>query len=288
MSQMPTEKREMFSQEEWERVSAKLTVEMKSFVKSFVTPISMSQEHGSGVAWGSGSYMVDGGGLVWLLTADHVYTDVPEGGVLGHLPVDGDDYVRVLVTPLRAPQPVDAAAFLVPQIPNIPHPNHNRLLPINFFDKTFDVVEREVVFWSGFPGYFGDRDDLPLESRRKVSLFGQLASDSKPMLSQLPQDATLVTHKLFNPALHVAIHYPSEGRSAEDGKITPLPLAKGMSGSLLWDTKFVRTTLNNEKWSPEMARVCGIVWGVLEDPKVILVTKIEHVRSSELSAIFGD
>ena len=284
---MPTEKREMFSQEEWARVSAKLTIEMKSFVERFATPISMSQEQGSGVAWGSGSYMVDGGGLVWLLTADHVYTDIPEGGVLAHLPVDGGDYVKVLVTPLEAPQPVDAAAFLVPKITNVPHPDHNRLLPINFFDTTFDVVEREVVFWSGFPGYFGNRDDIALESRLKVTLFGQLTSDRYPMLSQLPQDGPPVTHELFNPALHVAVHYPSEGRNAEDGKIIPLPLAKGMSGSLLWDTKFVRAKLNKEEWHPEMARVCGIIWGVLDDPKVILVTKIEHVRS-KLSAIFGD
>lgn len=284
---MPSEKREMFSQEEWERVSAKLTIEMKSFVEPFATPISMSQEYGSGVAWGSGAYMIDGEGLAWLLTADHVYTDVPEGGVLAHLPVVGDEYVKVLVSPLRAPQPVDAAAFLVPPFPNIPHPDHNRLLPTNFFDKTFDVADREVLFWLGFPGYFGNRDDIPLESRLKVSRFGQLTSDSKPVLSQLPQNAPPLTHGVFDPALHVAIHYPSEGRSAEDGQAVPLPHAKGMSGSLLWDTKFVRAKLNKEEWRPEMARVCGIIWGVLDDPKVILVTKIEHVRS-ELSAIFGD
>lgn len=284
---MPTEKREMLSPEQWKRITKMLTVVMRSFAKRFATPISMSEEYGSGIAWGSGSYMVDDGGLVWLLTADHVYTDVPAGGVLAHLPIVDDEYVSVQTTPLRAPQPVDAAAFLVPPIPNIPYPDVNRLLPIQYFDKTFDVVEREVVFWSGFPGYYGNRDDPPMESRLKVSRFEQLSADSHSFISQIPQNTVPITHDVFDPAMHVAIHYPSEGRSADDGEIIPVPHAKGMSGSLLWDTKFVRAMLNNQEWNPEMARICGIIWGVLDDPKVILVTRIEHVRS-ELSAIFGD
>jgi hypothetical protein len=52
-----------------------------------------------------------------------------------------------------------------------------------------------------------------------------------------------------------------------------------MSGSALWDTKAVGSMKNGIQWRPELAKVCGDVWGgTPEKPLAIFATKIEHVR----------
>jgi hypothetical protein len=53
-----------------------------------------------------------------------------------------------------------------------------------------------------------------------------------------------------------------------------------MSGSLLWDTKFVANRRKGAPWSASDARVCGLVWAALDHPEIVIATKIEHVKSS--------
>ena len=74
------------NKEVWAQMCANVTQRMSQHVSNFVTPLSMSEAHGSGVAWGSGTY-IQGAKHVWVLTAGHVVWDVPAGGRLAHLPV---------------------------------------------------------------------------------------------------------------------------------------------------------------------------------------------------------
>lgn len=53
------------TREEWEYHCASVKDRMVAHVQQFLTPISMSEEFGSGVAWGSGGYMVADEGT-WL------------------------------------------------------------------------------------------------------------------------------------------------------------------------------------------------------------------------------
>src|SRR5207244_4091418 len=82
----------------------------------------------------------------------------------------------------------------------------------------------------------------------------------------------------FDSDKHVAIHYPARAHRNADGPEVEVPNAKGMSGSLLWDTKFVATTSAGRNWTPELAKVCGLVWAAHPRPEVIVATKIEHWR----------
>ena len=51
-----------------------------------------------------------------------------------------------------------------------------------------------------------------------------------------------------------------------------------MSGSLLWDTKFIASKLRREKWTAEKSEVCGLLWAAHATPEVAVATRIEHFR----------
>lgn len=265
------------TREEWEYYCTMVKDEMTSFIKSTCTPISMSEEHGHGVSWATGSYLQINNKLL-LITACHSYDEVPSGGRLAHLPVQGGDYIGVIGEPTRAPLPVDAAAF---EIPNVPDHSTIKFIYENDIDHRFSAVDGELLFWIGFPGYGLERHDPVINDRRRTSWFGELATIGFPMLSQVDQGQS-PSHSSFDPDKHIAIHYPSAAKRSIDTPAVALPNPKGMSGSLLWDTKFVRSSRQAKEWYPSLSKVCGIIWAALDDPEVVLATKIEFVIS-ELS-----
>ena len=248
---------------------------MSGFVGNFVTPITMSQQFGFGEAWGSGTY-IRGKDAIWILTAAHVITDVPSDGKLAHLPVSGGDYNAALGNPQLKKYPVDAGA-----IPISPHPQFlppvNRIVMPASISPRYRAVHEELLFWRGFPGYRSGRNDPLLKKDLITSAFAQLDMRSLPMLSQrIPNDE--VRHIAFDPEYHLGIHYPDTGTRALDHEQVALPNAKGMSGSAVWDTKFVWAMENNVSWRPQMAEICGVVWAS-PNQEIVLATKIEHVRA---------
>jgi hypothetical protein len=50
-----------------------------------------------------------------------------------------------------------------------------------------------------------------------------------------------------------------------------------MSGSLLWDRKFVARTTSGYQWSVDDAQVCGLIWATHEKLEIVVATKIEYV-----------
>lgn len=90
------------NQEEWESINANVKNQMAEHAAQFFTPISMSEQPGSGVAWGSGGYLKISGGT-YLVTASHVFTDLPENATLAHLPTPEGDYIAITEPPELAP-----------------------------------------------------------------------------------------------------------------------------------------------------------------------------------------
>lgn len=261
--------------EEWESLCASVTSRMREHVAEFVTPISMSEELGSGVAWGSGSYLesVDG---TWLITANHVFADAPNGAVLAHLPTPGSDYVGICEPPEGVMWPVDAA---VARVDAISSDSSKKAIPMDRLAKQYSAVESELLFWIGFPGFQLERHDPPLATKRRTTFFGELHAPGLPMLSQAVQGQR-IEHEAFDYEKHIAIQYPSSAKRASDEGEVALPNPKGMSGSLLWNTRFVETRRAGREWSPSNSDVCGVVWAALDSPEVVLATKIEFVRAA--------
>ena len=273
----------MITNDQWARSCARVTQEMSEYVRRFATPLSMTEAHGSGTAWGSGTY-VKGPSLTWVLTAEHVLSNVPVGGRLAHVPRDGEEYNAAFGTPVIAPWPIDAAGLpIYPDDRFVPPPE--KIVQQSSIASSYSPASEELLFWYSFPGYNVERNDPRLGDKLRKSMFDQLNTPGKPMLSQaIAQDVHLSASN-FNPAIHVAVHYPVTATRAIDGKTVALPNAAGMSGSALWDTKYVACSLDGRPWSADMAQVCGVVWAVFDDPDVVFVTKIEHVRAA-LAGVF--
>lgn len=250
---------------------------MRDWVKRFVTPISMSVERSHGVSWGTGTYLEIPGRHI-LLTNNHVVADVPAGGRLAHLPGPTDDYMAICDLWHREPYPIDAAFAAIPEVGSA---GMKEPVPYSLVEPRFDTEQDELLFWIGFPGFTAERHEAPIEARQRMTRFGgPLETLGLPMLSQAIRDWTGENEKMFDPSFHVAVHYPTAAQRSAKGPVVTLPNAKGMSGSLLWDTKYVATLRKSASWSPNDSRVCGIVWGALDDPEVVIVTKIEHVRKA--------
>lgn len=265
------------TEDEWNQHCSRVTEMMEKYVTQFVTPLSMSEQFGSGTAWGSGTY-IQGSQDTWILTAAHVLQNFPPNGRLAHLPKPGGQYNAAFGTPVVAPWPIDAAALPVPPRPdNLP--DTSRIVSKSSIAQSYQASNEELLFWIGFPGYDAERNDPRTFQKLRVSYYEQLTTPAKPMLTQAI-DSNQIQASNFNPNVHIGVHYPQVATRAKDGETVPLPNAAGMSGSALWDTKFVACALAGRPWHPEMAQICGIVWAVLDKPEVIFVTKIEHVRSA--------
>ena len=261
----------------WEMQCADVTQRMSEYVSSFVTPLSMSMAQDSGVAWGSGTY-IQGPDAVWILTAGHVITDVPKDGRLAHLPIPGGEYNAALGLPTLIGGAIDAGALPVYPSPQL-LPAPERVVPSSGIAPAFRAVDEELFFWIGFPGHTAHRDDLTSGQTLRVTMFNQLYTPWKPMLMQGIKVGD-ITHPAFDATKHVGIHYPLKGTRSSDGKEIDLPHPKGMSGSALWDTKYVASFDASVEWKPEMAEICGVIWGALDNPYAVLATKIEHIRGT--------
>ncbi len=267
----------MMTTEEWSERCASVKDAMREWAKRFATPISLSEEYGHGVSWGTGTYL-DISGKHVLLTNNHVVADVPAGGRLAHLPGPTDDYVAIVNPWCCAPYPTDAAFT---PIPNDNSAGMKEAVPYNLIEPRFAAEQDEILFWIGFPGFTAKRHEVPTEARQRMTRFGgPLEIPGLPMLSQIIKNWNGENEDLFDSASHVAVHYPNEAQRSANGPTAPLPNAKGMSGSLLWDTKYVASLRSSTTWSPENARVCGLVWGALDDPEVVIASRIEHVRQA--------
>ena len=267
----------MMTSAEWSERCASVKDAMRDWAKRFVTPISMSTERGHGVSWGTGTYL-DISGKHLLLTNNHVVADVPSGGHLAHLPGPTDDYISIGGQWSQKTYPTDAACTAIPSIGSS---GLKSPVPYSLVEQQFDAEQDELLFWIGFPGFTAERHEAPTEARQRMTRFGgPLETVGLPMLSQAIRDWNGEGEKAFDLVFHIAVHYPNEAQRTADGPAVVLPNAKGMSGSLLWDTKYVASLGRSSSWSPDDARVCGLVWGALDDPEVVVATKIEHVRKA--------
>jgi hypothetical protein len=253
---------------EWKQVCLEVALQMRIVMMPFVTPLVRVEADGGGEHIGSGGY-VEYATRKLLLTNDHVARDGL--GRLTHKFYDSDQYFGFPKAFAFEMAPTDLAASPVDQ--TWPQTTHSAMpFPDHRFAERHAPAKNEMLFMLGFAG-----------KRAYYSpTLGMMVTNGTPYLSQeFDPDAEerKITSPDFDPKVHFAIPWEPEQVSLVDEHKDVIPLSpKGFSGSLVWNTRYVEYTTLGKSWDPAVARLTGIVWGWPSEDRVLIATRIEHIK----------
>lgn len=240
---------------------------MKSFLSAYRTPVF--KDHGDyGEGWGSGSYICLGD-RCFVLTNEHVATVRRQGQSLAHQLLNDDDLYRIVGNHGEHPWPFDLALLPVSAEAWNGRPHGSRAIDIDQIALAHDPVPGELLTFTGFSGEATDFhfNTLHTEGTCYTAREVDLTEDSR-----------------FLPRYHFGLDYRPDLAIRVDGN-RGLPLPPGLSGSTVWNTRFVAAKMAGVTWSPEMAQVTGVVWGWPSSVGFLVATRSEYVRSFLLGAV---
>lgn len=246
------------NEDEWNKKCAEVSIKMTDHIKNFVTPISRVLSEKEGEHLGTGSYF-ELDDEKYLITNDHVAEHLNRNS-LTHKFWNNQNILKLTNPAISLKAPIDVAISKIDNWNSLTH--ESLAIPSERFSKSHDTVEHELLFFSGYSG------------ERANCFFEFMNTPGTPYLTQELPFPTNV--KEADSKFHFALHYSPEKAISVDGT-SSLPDPHGFSGSLVWDTKVVACLNEGKEWSPEFAKVTGIVWGWPTSAACLLVTKVEHL-----------
>lgn len=139
-------------------------------------------------------------------------------------------------------------------------------VPSHCFASKHSPVEGELLFLAGHSG-----------DRAKFS-FGTLVTRATPYVTQQAE----MPAEYGNPTFHFAVPYKPDLAVATSEPASGLPRPPGLSGSLVWNTRYVEFNEADRNWTPADAQVTGIVWGWPSSAACLLATRVEFFSLKEL------
>lgn len=243
------------SQTEWDELCAATASAMGDRIQQFMTPISRILHEAEGRLEGTGSYLALGN-EAYLLTNEHVAAAIRETR-LGHMFYGDESVYEVRSHFASISEPIDAAIARVHLTASA------AAVPLSFYADRHEPAMGELLYIAGYTG------------ERSGFIFETLIS---PLTSYLAQEA--ITQSDALGAYHFAIPWlPGRARKA-DFRTPDLSLPPGMSGSLVWNTRRVELALRGQSWSPEDARVTGLVRSWSDCSTWVYATRVEHLRAA--------
>ena len=261
----------LFTEEEWNAAMPGVGKAMTGYLRPYRVAIIENkqdddgQKYGDG--WGSGSFLrLDD--RVYILTNQHVACAREEGRVLGYQFDGQEDIRRVVGNHAEFPHPLDVAVLPVDMKAWADASNRSKAIDVQQIAFGHDPVPAELLTFTGFAGQH--------TSFHFDTLFTE-GTCSTAREVQLPQDAR------FSSRFHFGIDYRPNLASTVIGD-KGLPLPPGLSGSTVWNTGFVAAKMAGVAWTPDMAKVTGIVWGWPSEHACLIAIRAEFVRSFLLGA----
>ncbi len=265
-NETPPEPTLLFTKEEWDSALPELTRAMTAHLKQFRTPLFI--DHGEyGEGWGSGSF-VGINGRKYILTNEHVAEARSRSLQLGYRFDEQEQLLRIAGDHVAKAWPWDLALLSVTDEAwsSLEH----RSVPIqeDQIALAHTPIPSEVF---AFAGYAGERTTF---------IFGEMQFGAT---TSLAREEVLAPHTEIDHRFHFGLVYLPDQATTIVGH-HGLPRPPGLSGSTVWNTCFVEAKARGVAWTPDLAKVAGVVWGWPSGQGAIAVTKAEHVRSFLLSA----
>jgi len=258
----------LFTKEEWDAALPTVVEAMTSHLRPFRSPIFEDfGDHCDG--WGSGSYLKLGE-RVFILTNEHVARARKEGRMLIHQFLGEEDFRPIAGDHVEHEWPLDLALLPVDGEAWRQSNNQSRAISINQISLAHLPVTGEILTFTGFSGQ---------EAKFYFNTMNYTGTCSTSREVELPAD------ERFNNRFHFGLDYrPDLAKTVIGDKGLPLP--PGLSGSTVWNTRFVEARMAKRSWTPELAVVTGVVWGWPSGVGCVVATRAEYLRSFLLGA-FG-
>jgi hypothetical protein len=258
---MPHTQTLLFTKDEWDAAMPMLTAAMTEFLQPYRTPVFIDRgDHGDG--WGSGSF-VEVDGRKYLLTNQHVATVRHKGDQLGVRYHGQDELVVLRGNHVEKDWPWDLALIPVSDDAWSCVDHAAAAISVDQIALAQTAYPTEVF---AFSGYAGQNTSFHFETM----FFGATTSLSREV--ELPADDR------WDTRFHFGLDYRPDLAETVIGD-RGLPTPPGLSGSTVWNTCFVEAKANGLAWTPDLARVAGVVWGWPSSQGLLVATRAEHVRS---------
>lgn len=218
--------------------------------------------------------------LKYLLTCEHVANYVTHETLC--IALRGAEEVFTLVNPASALlDPADIAVIGISENDWESEPHDSKCIQLDQLAEYHAPEEGEWMYLSGYPGELayawppmsdnaGSAQEPGQQHCTAISFMCQVQTSFEESLSKEYPTPLEDMHFLLPYSPEVA-EYKSEGPE----KVLPLP--PGLSGSLVWNTRYVEINSLGQVWKPEDARVTGIVWGGSSKSGVLVATPVEYI-----------
>lgn len=247
---------EFLTQDEFEEYATAVTDAMTTVINHFVTPLSRSTEDLVHLV-GTGTY-INVSNMYLIITCGHVLDD--RGFNHGF---HGSPTIYSAARFARAEELDAGLIYVDPEIWHGATHDGKMLTTLAFADR-FCPMENEIFFLMGFAGensHFG---------------FDNLVSTATCYSSQLSKNVPLDERYFYLPWKPGSVRI-TPATTEETARYSKSDDPSGLSGSLVWDTGFVRTFKDDGPWTPDIARVVGIVERWDYRSETLLVRRIEHI-----------
>lgn len=243
----------------WNRKCSEIADRMLDFTRPFVTALGTPTANKERLA-GSGSY-VGLNGLRLLLTCQHVTAkfdplDHYFFGLQGGFEHPGPWCVD--------PHPKDVAMAVVADSVWLSAQHKSQALPFDRFGHRHQICQPEEPLF--FRGYAGENSTYD----------GMLNNNGTGYLSQeVKNSGDAQIFEMFWEPENTCYSCRTTKESRQVVKFEEPP---GLSGSLVWNTRYLEVTTAGREWTPEDAVVTGLLRRWECATKRLLVWRVEHLR----------
>jgi hypothetical protein len=256
MSEQP-----LFTEADWKAAMPQVVADMTAYLRQYRTAIyEHVNDYGKG--WGSGSYLRLGS-RIFILTNEHVTHVRSEGRSLAYQFNGQEDIYRIVGNHYEYPAPLDLALLPVCMDAWSDNSNASKAIEIDQIAIWHNPAPTELLTFSGFSG-----DNVKF-------YFNALFAEGTCYTAR---ETELTQDDRFNPRYHFGLDYRPDLASTVIGE-RGLPLPPGLSGSTVWNTGFVEARMRDVNWTPELAKVTGVVWGWPSAHGCLVATRAEYLHS---------
>lgn len=247
------------SPQEWKKIVDKVTEDMKVYTRRFVTPLSISSDINVHLE-GTGNFCSIQDRPA-ILTCEHV----SKNHLMEFKFYDSEDIYQLQKNLIGKKTPIDASFQWIDSVWNSENAT-SILIPYEKFSLNHKPICKEELLF--FRGYAGENSNYG---------FGILESNATGYCSQqkVVAEEDSYDFEIFWEPNNTSFTDATNQNERETIKFED---PRGFSGSLVWNTRYVETTLNGKEWSPDDAMVTGLLKRWDASTKTLLVLRIEHLK----------